>query len=203
MAQSVCYYREHGIVCYSLPLFVASERPYRRVADDFRKAVLASNLGWCWRSSVRELADPDTDPALQDGCRPLTPLSAATYDEFAADIQYIDDWDNGKEIELFAYDPDISSFTIVEDSNLRIALTNFATHEEGPIRLVIVTLDDEENSLVFVPHSPVPFVEKLLEIWNAPWVRENNRHKYDALRIVKLETMYSLPINHEGTQKER
>jgi hypothetical protein len=198
MTRSEYYHRERGAVCYSLPLFVASERPYRRVTDAFREAILTPNLEWCWRSSVRTPPAPDTHSTSAIGRRPLVPLSAETFDQFVADVQYIDEWDNGKDIELFAYDAGTASLIIDEyDHGLRTALADFAAYEGGPLRLVIITPDDEENSLVFVPRAPIPSVEKLLERWDAPQARESGQRKYGDLRIVKLETIYSLPLIHD------
>ena len=135
--------------------------------------------------------------ASLSGRRPLTPLSVETFGDFFADVKYIDEWDNGKETEVFAYDAD-TPFPIMDEYDLwlRIALEYFAAYEGGPLRLVIITLDDTENSFVFVPHEPIPFVEKLLDTWNAPWARTHARRKYGSLRIVKLETIYSLPMIH-------
>ncbi|HLA84386.1 MAG TPA: hypothetical protein VJL29_06305 [Thermoguttaceae bacterium] len=193
MGSSEYYHRERGPVCYALPLFASSERPYRRVTDAVRQALLTPDLGWSWRSSVR--GENDTSNEIVSQNRPLTRLSAQTFADFVADVQYIDEWDNGKGIDLFGYDPDAASAIISEyDSGFRTAIDRFAVCEGGPLRLVIITLEDQENSLVFVPHDPVPIVEKLLETWNASWAKANARRKYHRLRGVKLETIFSLPF---------
>jgi len=198
MTQSEYYHRDRGSVCYSLPVFAAAERPYRRLTDVFREALLATDLEWCWRGSVRKQSDLRSATSLRAKHPPLTLLSAETVSEFTDDVQYIDEWDNGKGIELFAYDRGKSSSIIDEyDLRLRVALDHFVACEGGPLRLVIITLDDQENSLVNVPHEPIPFVESLLEAWNASWVRMNARRKYKSLGMVKLETIYSLPLIHE------
>jgi hypothetical protein len=194
MARSEYFHRERGVVCYSLPIFAAPERPYRQVTSSFKEAILAPYLEWCWRSSIRATAANDTESTSTDQYGALTRLSVETFAEFEEDIQYIDEWDNGKGIELFAYDPGMTPSIIDEDDHyLRMVLVRFAADEEGPLRLVNITVDDEDNSLVFVPHSPAPFVEKLLKAWGAPQARTDGWRKYKALGISKLETIYSLP----------
>jgi hypothetical protein len=169
------------------------------VPDVFRNAVLGKDLEWCWRSSTRpELAV--AEPAeLLAGNRPLSPLTAETFGKFAEDVRYFDDkWSLSKGIELFGYDPGASSLVIDDyDLRLRVALEHFVAYEGGPLRLVILTAEDEDYSMVFVPHTPIAFVANLLDGFGAPWARANARCKYRWLGVAKIEDCYALPLVHK------
>ena len=199
MARSGYYHRDLGVVCYELPLFATPEDPCRHVPDVFHNAVLGNDLEWCWRSSTRpELAA--AEPAeLLAGNRPLSPLTAESFGKFEEDVRYFDDkWSLSKGIELFGYDPGASSLIIDDyDLRLRVALEHFVAYEGGPLRLVVMTADDEDNSMVFVPHRPIAFVATLLEGWGAPSRGQTLRHKYRRLGVAKIEDCYALPLVHK------
>ena len=125
-------------------------------------------------------------------------LSAESYADFLDDVRYIDDWDLWKGIELYGYDPGTSSaVTGMEDKVPKAALQRFATNEVGPLRVVVIALDDMDNSLVFVPHEPIPVIARLIEASGGRWAREHARRKYSALRIARIETMFSLSLEDE------
>jgi hypothetical protein len=179
------YYRSGGVECYALPLFFHPDGT-RGLSDTFRELLLCEQIEWCWRSSVRsENISGDTSLFI--------PLSASNIPQFIEDLIFVDEWDLGKNIELIGYDCGKSSL-VIDEYNLRFyqALTHFAVYEGGPIRIAVITLDDTDNSLVFVPHKPIPLIEKFLASWDAPWLKSNAQRKYHKLGVATLESMYAI-----------
>ncbi|MGD0900036.1 MAG: hypothetical protein ABR915_19550 [Thermoguttaceae bacterium] len=159
---------------------------------------MAADLEWCWTTSANERTAPPGQSQLPRLRRPPAVLSAEAVGDFSRAVEYVDDWENGKGIELFGYDPGQSSLVVDEyELKLRVAIDHFAAYQGGPLRVVIITLEDQENSLVFVPQEPVPFVTRLLGAWDAAWARANARRNYRALGVATLENLYSLPSVHE------
>jgi hypothetical protein len=197
MSKGVYYYRDCGVVCYSLPLFAVSEFPYRDVSNTFKNALLSNGLEWCWRSNIH--SDNILSNNLEIHFKPLSILTAETIDMFVSDMRYYDETNGiSKGIELIGYDQGRSSLIIDEyDLKFRIALENFVSYEHGPIRIVILTSEDEDNSLVFMPHYPVSYVNIILHTWNNSWHKNNVLRQYRKLGVARIEMAYALPLIHD------
>jgi hypothetical protein len=186
------YVRDRGVVCYSLPVFAQSTHPYRGISEGVRKTILNGGLNWCWYSIgyalPRDVAVSETKPFS----RPLATISADSIDAFSCDLDAVDAVDDGRFIGLFGIDRGSEELVVDQYAlRLRTALEHFAVYEGGPIRIAVITLENETNSYVYVPHSPIPPVQAILDEWQ---VGSSNvkTHPYKRLRVISLESLYAL-----------
>ncbi len=168
---TIAFVRPSRPIAYQVPLsrFGTTEQLSRRL--------LASGLNWCWLSAW------DTQQ------RSPTPLTVETVAELIRDFQEeVDGEGNHRLILLFGHDS-AAAEQLCASSVLREALEAFAAGEQGPIRLVLISLPDCAYGYLFVPHAPIEAVRYLLNVWQVVPKRE---YPYSHLQSAQLETVLSL-----------
>jgi hypothetical protein len=179
----IVYVRDRGPICYEALVF-NKEVTLAALPGQ----LLSSGLGWCWESL--RTGEPSQDSASL-GLPPERPMIALTAENAGSlfdDLCEENVDGNGRKIGLFGVDA-AAVPTLLDPVGFRGALEAYLVHERGPIRMVVVLIEDTDPQCFFVPHEPCSEVSVLLRMWKMHGPARKTR-PYGRLRLAALESIY-------------
>jgi hypothetical protein len=180
----IVYVQSQGPICYTVPS-IHNRASYTEFAGELASA----GIGWCWESSREPEDDTYNNPGLPNK-RPLTQLTAKNMQDMQAltdDLRERNSDGYGRSLGLFGMELTAVQ-ELLDESRLRATLKDFASHEGGPILIVLVQEYDDPFTYIFVPHQPIEPVSRLLETWGITPKTVRRARKYKRL----LESMFKL-----------
>lgn len=182
----VLYTRDGGPICYELPLLFRGDAP-----DKLASLLLTTALAWVWTSGRSGASANGAQFDKLPDRRPWTRLAPATKGTFEKDLSERDEEQNGRWIILVGAAPEEAGLPIA-DGLVEKEIKRFASTESGPVRIVVVQIEDLSKSQVYVPHKPHPSVVELLAHWGIHASESVPTRPYSRLRVIALEKLRPL-----------
>jgi hypothetical protein len=178
--------RDDGVICYVAPIFGD-----KRCVYELPSYLLSLGVPCYWASERSGAVALDSEAQDLPANRGFTLLIENNASSLVQDFLEHDIDGDGRFITIVAMDGSRSSQPL-DYILLQPTLERFAAHEEGPIRMVMVKLNDTFNAHIFVPHKPIETVGMLLVDLGLTSSTNREIRSYKSLRLAKLESLFSL-----------
>jgi hypothetical protein len=187
------YVRDHGVICVEASILGSDA-----AIAELPRQLLSSGMAWYWESARREAPREDHVSLGLPDERSLTALTDQSGALLVADLRERDRDGYGRSLALFGLDAEHRAAGGSREG-WRAVLREFATHETGPVRIVLVQPGDANEDYVFVPHVPAAATRVLLERWSIQPDAAHDRRPYRRLGIMQLEGLSFLAGGSTGS----
>ncbi len=159
-------------------------------SDLLVQALLSSRLTWCWRSDRQyEVAEwsPVKNLPKKRSMTLLTPQSASLLLDDLLEEDVEGQW---RGITLFGMD--MSNATCPDENALKLYLKQLSETGNGPLKLVMVFIEDDKDTYIFVGQHRDAAVEDILAHLGVRLDAIKHKRKYSELRFARLENLFQV-----------